>query len=87
LGQENIDGVMYYVAEFTKSYLFPQRAGQLTIEPMEIDCIVRKRSSKQPQNIFEQFFGAGGYEDVLVKAKSKAITIDVKALARKRQTC
>lgn len=43
LGQENIDGVMYYVAEFTKSYLFPQRAGQLTIEPMEIDCIVRKR--------------------------------------------
>ncbi len=83
LGQENIDGVMYYVAEFTKSYLFPQRSGQLTIEPMEIDCIVRKRSSKQPQNIFEQFFGGGGYEDVVVKAKSKAITIDVKALPEK----
>ncbi|MBK6833180.1 MAG: protein BatD [Bacteroidetes bacterium] len=83
LGQENIDGVMYYVAEFTKSYLFPQRAGQLTIEPMEIDCIVRKRSGKQPQNIFEQFFGGGGYEDVVVKAKSKAITIDVKALPEK----
>ncbi|MFY8185798.1 MAG: BatD family protein [Bacteroidia bacterium] len=80
LGQENIDGVMYYVAEFTKSYLFPQRAGQLTIEPMEIDCIVRKRSNKQPQNIFEQFFGGGGYEDVVVKAKSKAINIDVKSL-------
>lgn len=83
LGQENIDGVMYYVAEFTKSYLFPQRPGQLTIEPMEIDCIVRKRSNKQPQNIFEQFFGGGGYEDVVVKAKSKAINIDVKALPEK----
>lgn len=83
LGQENIDGVMYYVAEFTKSYLFPQRSGQLTIEPMEIDCIVRKRSNKQPQNIFEQFFGGGGYEDVVVKAKSKAINIDVKALPEK----
>jgi len=83
LGQENIDGVMYYVAEFTKSYLFPQRSGQLTIEPMEIDCIVRKRSNRQPQSIFEQFFGGGGYEDVVVKAKSKAITIDVKALPEK----
>lgn len=80
LGQENIDGVMYYVAEFTKSYLFPQRSGSLTIEPMEIDCIVRKRSNRQPQTIFEQFFGGGGYEDVVVKAKSKAVTVDVKAL-------
>jgi len=83
LGQENIDGVMYYVAEFTKSYLFPQRSGQLTIEPMEIDCIVRKRSNRQPQNVLEQIFGGGGYEDFVVKAKSKSITIDVKALPEK----
>ena len=80
LGQENIDGVMYYVAEFTKSYLFPQRSGSLSIDPMEIDCIVRKRSNRQPQTIFEQFFGGGGYEDVVIKAKSKTLAIDVKSL-------
>jgi hypothetical protein len=79
LQTENMDGIQYYVAEFTKSYLFPQRAGQLTIEPMEVDCIVRQRSSRQPTNIFEQMMG-GGYEDVLIKAKSKGITIDVKPL-------
>ncbi|MDP2387979.1 MAG: BatD family protein [Bacteroidota bacterium] len=79
LQTENLDGIQYYVAEFTKSYLFPQRSGSLTLEPMEVDCIVRQRSSKQPQNIFDQFFG-GGYEDKVVKAKSKPVTIDVKAL-------
>ncbi len=79
LQTENLDGIQYYVAEFTKSYLFPQRSGSLTLEPMEVDCIVRQRSSKQAQNIFDQFFG-GGFEDIVVKAKSKAITIDVKAL-------
>ncbi|HEY1038153.1 MAG TPA: BatD family protein [Bacteroidia bacterium] len=79
LQTENLDGIQYYVAEFTKSYLFPQRSGSLTIEPMEVDCIVRQRSNKQPQNIFDQFFG-GGYEDVLLKAKSKPITVDVKPL-------
>lgn len=79
LQTENLDGIQYYVAELTKSYLFPQRSGTLTLEPMEVDCIVRQRSNKQPTSIFDQFFG-GGYEDIVVKAKSKPINIDVKAL-------
>ena len=80
LSQENVDGSVYYVADFSTSYLFPQRSGQLTIEPMEVECVVRRKTNRQPQNIFEQFFGGGGYEDAVVKAKSKTMTIDVKAL-------
>ncbi|MFL5753005.1 MAG: BatD family protein [Bacteroidia bacterium] len=80
LETENLDGISYYVAEFNKTYLFPQRAGSITIDPVEIDCIVRKRSNKKPQNIFEQFFGGGGYEDALVKIKSKPVSIEVKQL-------
>ena len=78
LTQENLDGVNYNVAEFSKTYLFPQRSGKLTIEPIEIDCIVRQQSKRQ-QSIFDQFFG-GGAQDVVVKIKSKPVSVDVLAL-------
>ncbi|MES2566946.1 MAG: BatD family protein [Bacteroidota bacterium] len=77
LKQENVNGVMYYVADYSKVFLFPQRSGQITIEPVELDCIVRRPTKKQPRNIFEQFFGAGGYEDVVVKVKSKTVKVEV----------
>jgi len=77
---ENLDGVNYYVGEFSRTYVFPQRTGQLTIDPTELECVVRKQSNKKPRNIFEQFFGAGGFEDVAVKVKSKPVTINVQAL-------
>lgn len=77
---ENVDGVNYYVGEFSRTYAFPQRTGQLTIDPTELECVVRKQSSKQPRNIFEQFFGTGGFEDVAVKVKSKPVTVNVQNL-------
>ncbi len=81
LAVENLDGINYYVAEFSKTYLFPQRTGKLFVNPVEIDCIVRQQTKKQ-QSVFDQFFG-GGYQDVVVKIKSKAITLDVQALPEK----
>lgn len=80
LKQENVNGVMYYVADYCKVYLFPQRSGKITIEPVELDCIVRRPTKRQPRNVFEQFFGSGGYEDVAIKVKSKAVKVDVQEL-------
>jgi hypothetical protein len=77
LQQENVNGVMYYVAEYHKVFLFPQQAGKLTVDPVELECIVRRQTKRQPRNIFEQFFGTGGYEDVAVKVKSKAVKVEV----------
>jgi hypothetical protein len=77
LQQENVNGVNYYVADYNKVYLFPQRIGSITIDPVELECIVRRQTKRQPRNIFEQFFGAGGYEDVAVKVKSKPVKVDV----------
>ncbi len=74
---ENVDGVNYYVGEFNKTYVFPQRTGELTIDPTEVECVVRKQSNKKPRNIFEQFFGGGGFEDVVVKAYSRKTKINV----------
>lgn len=77
LKQENVNGINYYVADYNRVFLFPQRTGNITVEPIELECIVRRQTKRQPRNIFEQFFGAGGYEDVVVKVKSKAVKVDV----------
>lgn len=80
LKQENVNGVMYNVADYSKVYLFPQRTGTITIDAVELDCLVRRQTKRQPRNIFEQFFGAGGYEDVVIKVKSKPVKVDVQNL-------
>ena len=79
IANENIDGVVYYVAELKKTYLFPQRSGKLQIEPMKAEVVVRKQSNRKPRDVFDQFFG-GGFEDATYSVKSKPITIDVTPL-------
>ncbi len=76
---ENVDGVNYYVAELKRTYIFPQRSGKIQIEPIEVEAVVRKKSNKQPRDIFEQMFG-GGYEDAVYSVKSSPIVIDVAPL-------
>lgn len=66
---ENIDGVVYQVAELKKSYLFAQRSGKIEIKPLGVQCVIRRQSRRAPRDLFEQFFG-GGYEDVQVSAKA-----------------
>lgn len=76
---ETINGITYVVGEIHKTYLIPQHAGKLTIDPFEIECIVRQKSKRKPRDIFEQIIG-GGYEEVLYPLKSSPVTIDVLAL-------
>lgn len=73
---ENIDGVNYQVGELKRTYLFAQRSGKLEIEPMNIECVVRKQSNRRPRDVFEQFFG-GGYEDATYSVKSKSVAIEI----------
>lgn len=74
---EAINGINYYVVEIYNSYLFAQKVGNLLIDPIEVECVIRRQSKRQPRNIFEQFFGTGGYEDVVVKMKCKPLKVDV----------
>ena len=83
LVRENIDGVQYFVAELKKTILFPQRAGTLEIDPLEMDMVLRLRSNSRSRNIFDQFFG--GYQDVAYTVKSKPVKIEVKALPEKNK--
>ncbi|HXB41919.1 MAG TPA: BatD family protein [Bacteroidia bacterium] len=83
INTENFDGITYRVVEYKRTYIFPQRTGKLTVDPIEIDWVVRAKS-KRPQTIFDQFFGAG-YQDMVVKLKSKPVTVDVSPLPEKNK--
>lgn len=81
--RETVDGVQYYVAELKKTILFPQRVGTLEIDPLEMDMVLRLKSSSRPRSIFDQFFGS--YQDVPYTVKSKPVKIEVKALPEKNK--
>jgi hypothetical protein len=76
---ENVDGVNYYVAELKRTFIFPQRTGKIQIEPLSTEVVVRKKSNRQPRDIFEQMMGVG-YEDVVYSIKSNTTTIEVNPL-------
>lgn len=77
---EVLNGINYYVLEIYNTYLFAQRTGEIKIDPIEVECVIRRQAKRQPRNIFEQFFGTAGYEDVGIMVKSKTVKVDVQEL-------
>lgn len=77
---ENVDGVMYQTYELFRHTCIPNKAGKISLSSAECDIVVRKPTNTKPKNIFEQFFGTAGYEDIAVNAKSKTTTIEVQSL-------
>lgn len=73
---ETVDGVTYAVTEIKRTFAIPQHAGKLSIDPLEVECVVRQRSNKRPTSLIEQMMG-GGFENVSFKTKSKPVSIDV----------
>lgn len=76
LQRENINGTIYSAGVIRKLILFPQHTGKITIDPFELECIVRQRRSQGQQGFFDDFFD--NYQDIRVPRKSKPITIRVK---------
>ncbi len=76
---ETINGITYVVGEVYKTYLIPQHTGKLTIDPFEIECIIRQKSKRKPRDIFEQMMGVG-YEEVVFPLKSLPVVVEVQAL-------
>ncbi len=76
LQNEVIDGVMYQTGLIKQLIIYPQKSGELTIDPMELSVIVRERASGRGRSVFDQFFG--GYEDSKRPIKSNSVKISVK---------
>lgn len=90
LKTEVIEGVRFNTAELKKTVLFPQREGNLELDVMEAETVVRVRTNKRRQqrgndpfqDLFDDpFFGGGyGYQDMKFVLKSKPVKITVNPL-------
>ena len=76
--EEVYNGQRYHVAMLREVILFPERFGKLTLDPLIMSFVVRKKTpSNDP---IEEFFGGGSYEDLTYKIKTAPVTINVKQL-------
>ena len=83
------NGTEYHVATIQEIVLIPQKAGTLTIDPLDISCIAQiKQENRQSRGYdpFDNFFGdimGSSYTNVKKEIKSQPIDIEVKALPMK----
>lgn len=75
---EIYNGVQYNAAVIKKDALFPQRSGELTIDPMELETNVRLQVQGQRRSFFDDFFGS--YQNYPHKFSSNSVKIKVKPL-------
>ncbi len=75
--EEVVDGVRYQTTVLQQYILFPERSGQLHIDPMEMTFVIRQPVATNDP--FERFFG-GSYREVELKVKSPQVPIQVKPL-------
>ena len=77
------DGQQYNVATIQEIVLFPQKTGELTIDPLDISCIAQirqERSRSRGYDPFDDFFGdimGTSYTNVRKEIKSQPINIEV----------
>lgn len=82
---EVVNGINYRVAEIRRVAVFPQRSGELRIEPMRVDMNVRVRRPQQQRrgSLFDEFFGSSPFDrfqSMQHSVQSNAITMQVKPL-------
>lgn len=74
---ETLDGVNYYTFEIFRNIASPNKIGKIPVNTIEGEVVIRKPSNAKPRNIFEQFFGTQGFEDISIKASSRTVVLDV----------
>lgn len=72
--EEIIGGYRWHVATIRKIVLFPQRSGNLEIDPLEMRFVTQKRVSGG-QSVFDQFFGRVVEEEHYLKSKPIKINV------------
>jgi len=78
LDYENYNGKNYLTAVLFKVVLYPQSAGQLTIDKATFEAIIRVQNRQQVRSIFDDFFDT--YTNVSRNIDVAPIKINVKAL-------
>jgi len=77
-----IDGVNYRLADIYKVAVFPQRSGDLQIDPLEVEAIVSLPGQRR-QSLLDEFFGGSPFDQrrtVRQNVASNPLTLNVKPL-------
>lgn len=75
--RENVDGKIYNTAVLRSYVLIPQQAGNLTIDPAELVCLVNVRAPHSSSNsIFDSFF-EDEYRTIRKRVTSSGATVHV----------
>ncbi len=81
---ENFNGKRYRVAEIRRTIIFPQKSGEITIDPLEIECIVQIPTQQRRRgNLIDEFFGGSffdQYQNEKIIIKSNPVKLNVKPL-------
>lgn len=84
--RETYNGKSYTVIDLISSAVYPQKAGTLTIPPVEVEMVVqvlvqRQRSNDPWENFFsDPFFGMQQVQQINFDVRSKAVQIQAKEL-------
>ncbi len=82
LERENVNGEIYYTGIIQKFILYPQKSGDIVIEPFDMTASVQQQVTRRSRSLFDDFFGPE-VADVPVKIKSEPVKIRVKRLPLK----
>jgi hypothetical protein len=80
--REVIDGQQYNVGVLKRAALFPNQAGKLEVTPFELTIPIQVQKKKNPNNVWDDFFGDpfGRAEIVEYQAKSNILKVEVMPL-------
>ena len=75
---EHYNGRNYQTAVLYRTLLFPQRSGDIVIDPAQFEALLRVQNRAQVRSIFDDFFNS--YTTVTKALQSPGVTINVAAL-------
>jgi len=76
--RENVNGTIYSAALLRRYMLIPQKTGQIAIDPAEMVCQIRVRSSSAGRSVFDDFFDS--YQTVRKRLSTPELRVNVRNL-------
>jgi len=80
LQREVVNGDIYYTGVLRKMMIIPQKTGEVTIQPFDLDVAVRQEIQRRFADPFFENFDIPDVQEIPLKLKSRTMTIQVKPL-------
>jgi hypothetical protein len=80
LQREAINGEIFYTGVLRKTVIIPQKTGELTIQPFDLDVAVRQEIRRRIADPFFNDFDIPDVQETPVKLRSKAVRLYIKPL-------